>query len=198
MQVQCEISRNDSDAIRAAVVTVEIDEDGQLRIDGYRVLGTVSTPAGNGWHTEHGHWYAVAPEDLVRIYATLGPEAERRDRAAGPVTRLVEVQLLFTASIGHILSGATRPHKTHGSFIYIIRDDDQVLYVGQTTIAVHKRLNQHIKQGASVFGAHFREHVPAAYAWQVEILEVTGNLDTAEREQIQLHRPLLNIRMNQE
>lgn len=194
MQVRTEVSRNDSDQIFETVSTVEVDEYGRLRIDGHTVLGTFATIHGRGLHTEHGHWYAIAPHDFEHILATFGPVVGQRQaeiRAAAPAAT---TQPLFKATIGHILSGAARPHKARGKFLYIIRDGSRVLYVGQTTIAIHKRLNQHIKDGASVLGQHFRGDVPQSYAWTVDVLDVIGDLDLAERQVILDLQPTLNIR----
>lgn len=184
-------------------VELILDNKLKLRIDGKKVFFRTWIDA-DFIHllTEDGSYY-ISSEAFERVVGAewdLGADWEylhpdgylRHDPTA-----TVNPTSIGTFTIGHLLSGAARPTKAHGAFLYIIRDDDVVLYAGQTTIPVHKRINQHTKQG-SLLGQHFRDNVPASYGWQVEVLEIRfqEDLDRVERDLILDLRPTLNIHHN--
>jgi predicted GIY-YIG superfamily endonuclease len=184
MQAYANISYADSDNTHERMITVTIDDDGRLCLDGHPVIGRVFIGGRKGFHTAQAHWFWFSDDDTTRILA-------HWKEALAP-------RRLVVTTIGHLLSGAMRPGFRSRNLLYVIRDEgQQVLYVGQTTIAVHKRLNQHIKHATSVFGAYFRQHVPTAYGWQVDVYESFTDLNADELMLIQQLQPLLNIRMNQ-
>lgn len=188
-------------------IDLSLDTKSKLRIDGKKVVSCNRTTIMSvSLGTEDGLTYSVWHHDFERIVGAewdliaLGAEAEylypdgysRHDPSAPMSSTPLGV---FT--IGHLLSGVARPTKVHGAFLYVIRDGETVLYTGQTTIPVHKRISQHTKQG-SPFGQYFRDHVPVSYGWEVEVSELRfqEDLDRAERELILELRPKLNIHHN--
>lgn len=188
-------------------IDLSLDNKSKIRIDGKKVIYcNRTTIMGVSLTTQDGLTYSVSTYDFEHIVGAewdliaLGAEAEylypdgyvRHDPSA-PISTIP----LGVFSIGHLLSGAARPTKTHGAFLYVVSDTDVILYVGQTTIPVHKRISQHTKQGSQL-GQYFRDHVPASYAWQVEVAELRfqEDLDEAERGLILNLRPKLNIHHN--
>lgn len=225
LNASLEILRNATMVVHATIessfgertrhVDLTRDDNSRLCIDGSRAayrwmvssIGAVGYPAALCVVTKDNNEYLIAVHDVLKVLgldvfpATLEPYfysypmfMDVREELPEP---LVAPTSLGEFTIGHLLSGAARPTKAHGTFLYIIRDGETVLYTGQTKIAVHKRISQHTKQG-SPFGQYFRDHVPASYGWQVEVLKVRykHDLDKAERDLILELRPKLNIHHN--
>jgi hypothetical protein len=200
---------------RTRQVDLTRDDNSRLCIDGSRAayrwmvssIGAPGYPAALCVVTKDNNEYLIAVHDVLKALGldafpvTLEPYfysypmfMDVREELPEPIVAPVS---LGTFTIGHLLSGAARPTKARGAFLYIIRDGETVLYAGQTIIAVHKRINQHTKQ-ASPLGQYFRDNIPASYGWLVEVLEVRYqyNLDQAERDLILDLRPKLNIHHN--
>lgn len=78
--------------------------------------------------------------------------------------------------------------------LYIVRDGDAVLYVGQTTKSVRRRIKDHII--AAPWGDHlgmfYKQHQPRSSEWTIEVFYIVAHLHDAENEAIERLRPILN------
>lgn len=106
-------------------------------------------------------------------------------------------------------------HNSHArTVVYIVRDNDFVIYVGKTTTGVSTRLQSHCGcgewgwSGEDSLGCFIRENKPDSDNWKVDIYTVDDciselrsekpyykffDIDDAEQYFIHLHNPALNI-----
>lgn len=109
-------------------------------------------------------------------------------------------------TIGELINTRPDPTSRHDcpQAIYIIRDGDVDLYVGQTIQGVRARLKAHIRVNQwenDRFGAAYRAHRPASDRWTVQVIYIKTSLGDAERFYINHLTPKYNkqrpVRLNE-
>lgn len=82
---------------------------------------------------------------------------------------------MIEATVGELLDGDLEVD-TRGHYIYIVRDDDTVFYVGQTKRGIGNRIREHCgagqRPGKTRMGRLIESNLPLSLGWQVELLTV--------------------------
>jgi hypothetical protein len=103
----------------------------------------------------------------------------------------------FATHIGSVVTGLSDAHHPLGNCLYVVRDAQSYVYIGQTVNRVWRRIYAHIAT-PSPLGRFVWNHWPASAVWRVEVcnLLVETGTDLLERELIRRYRPVVNEKFN--
>lgn len=87
--------------------------------------------------------------------------------------------------------------------IYFVHKDDEVVYIGQTSLTLEKRKSQHEYNASRgkgyIIGAAIRKHGAEKFTWNVHSMYYSQvDLDTAEKHYIAKYSPAYNIHLGGE
>lgn len=118
---------------------------------------------------------------------------------------------MIKATMRDLLEGRLDDQDTHSYYLYIVRDEEVVFYVGQSCHGVVNRLWQHLgrgsfDQGLSWLGRVIEANLPISLDWIIELREPRHktheyfhsqlDIDDTEKELIEELRPCLNVIYN--
>lgn len=76
--------------------------------------------------------------------------------------------------------------------VYIVRDDQKIIYIGSTNYNAEIRIRQHIT-GKSDLGIRIRQHYPESMGWTVEMIKCDKH-ELRQKEKFLIHE--LNPEIN--